>query len=157
MDALKCGRRVELACSQSKLGADTYHTNNSFLESCVYFFRRGPAETTTSKRGKEKDEGATPGAQNVLFQFRDKFHSQGRAKSRLLRNCLSKRVAFLRYLSWALRRICSFCWGRLLNCLGFLKSDCSCSALELEMQGRGSNMAPARAAFRREVGKDGRS
>ena len=78
-DALKCGRRVELARSFSKLGAGTYHTNNSFLESCVYFFRRGPAETINSKRGKEKDQGATPGAQNVLFQFRDKLHSQGKA------------------------------------------------------------------------------
>ena len=76
-DALKCGRRVELARSFSKLGAGTYHTNNSFLESCVYFFRRGPAETIKSKRGKEKDQGATPGAQNVLLQFRDKLHSQG--------------------------------------------------------------------------------
>ena len=80
-DALKCGRRVELACPFSKFGASTNYTNSSFLESCVYFFRRGPAETTKSKRGKEKDEGATPGAQNVLFQFRDKLHSQGKAKS----------------------------------------------------------------------------
>ena len=74
-DALKCGRRVELACSFSKLGAGTYRTNNSFLESCVYFFRRGPAETIKSKR--RKNQNATPGAQNVLFQFRDKLHSQG--------------------------------------------------------------------------------